>query len=82
MIRVIVHYPNYFDENNILQDGTQVIDTNNDEELRQILKDIYDLKKVDHVHLEFGFYNESHDFVHKGEVVIPFKDNVIPYISL
>lgn len=82
MIRVKVQYPDYLDENNILQDGTQVIDTNSEKELLSVLKDVYNSKKVDHVHLEFGFYDKLGNFVYKGEVVIPFKKGVAPYVVL
>ena len=73
MIRVKIEYPDYLDENNVLRDGTQTINTNNDNELLQVLKDVYNSKQVDHVHLEFGFYDKLGNFVYKGEVVIPFK---------
>lgn len=82
MIRVKIQYSDYLDENDILQDGTQVVDTNNDKELLQVLKDVYNSKKVDHVHLEFGFYNEAHNFVYEGEVIIPFKKGISPFIAL
>ena len=82
MIRVKIQYPDYLDENNILQDGTQVIDTQNDKELLQVLKDVYNSKKVDYVHLEFGFYNKIANFVYKGEVVVPFEKGVTPFIAL
>lgn len=82
MIRVKIQYSDYLDENNILQDGTQVVDTQNDEELLQVLKDVYNSKKVNHVHLEFGFYDKSHNFVYKGEVVIPFEKGISPVVVL
>lgn len=80
MIRVLVNYPDFVDENNILQDGTKVIDTNNDQELLNVLKTVS--KQVNHVHLEFGHYNEIGNFISTGEVTIPFKENVHPYIVL
>lgn len=82
MMRVKIQYPDYYDENNILQDGTQIVDTNNDEELQKVLKDVYNSKQVDHVHLEFGSYDKSHNFVYKGEVTIPFKKDISPCIVL
>ena len=82
MIRVKIEYPDYLDENNILQDGTKFINAQNDKELLQILKDVYNSKQVNHVHLEFGFYDKLHNFVYKGEVVIPFEKGITPFIAL
>ena len=82
MIRVKIQYPDYIDENNVLQDGTEVIDTQNDEELLQVLKDVYNSKKVTHIHLEFGFYDKLHNFVYKGEIVIPFEKGIVPFVAL
>lgn len=82
MIRVKIQYPDYRDENNVFQYGTQIIDTNNDEELRQILKEVYNQKKVNHVHLEFGFYDKLRNFIYKGEIVIPFEKDITPLIIL
>ena len=81
-MRVKIQYPDYYDENNILQDGTQIVDTHDDKELQKVLKEVYEAKQVNHVHLEFGFYDESHNFVYTGEVVIPFKKDVTPCIVL
>lgn len=77
MIRLKIEYSDYLDEN-----GTQVIDVQNDKELLQVLKDVYNSKKVNHVHLEFGFYDKLGNFVYKGEVVIPFEKGITPFISL
>ena len=82
MIRVKIQYPDYYDENNIFHDGTQIVDIHNDKELRKVLKDVYNSKQVDHVHLEFGFYDKSHNFIYRGEVVIPFEKGVAPCIVL
>lgn len=82
MIRVKFNLPDYYDEDNILQDGTQIIDVHNDKELQKILKDVYDANQIDHVHLEFGSYNKLGNFVYRGEITIPFKKGIVPYILL
>lgn len=82
MIRVKIQYSDYFDEDGILQDGTQIVDTQNDKELLRVLKDVYNSKKVNHVHLEFGFYDKLHNFVYKGEIVVPFEKGIVPFVAL
>ena len=82
MIRVKIQYPDYLNENNVLQDGTKIINVWNDKELLQILKDVYNSKQDDHVHLEFGFYDKLRNFVYKGEITIPFEKGVTPFIAL
>ena len=81
-MRVLVNYPDFVDENNMLQDGTKVIDVNNDQELLNVIKEVYESKKVNHVHLQFGSYDENKNFIFAGEVIIPFTKDVHPYVVL
>ena len=82
MIRLIVQYPDYLDENNILQDGTQVIDIKDDFELLYELKNIYNERKVNHVHLEIGCFGISNTFHTLMIVTIPFVKGITPFIKL
>lgn len=82
MIRVIIEYPDFTDSYGVLNDGTQVIEPKNDDELVNTLKDIYQKGDVNHVHLEFGDYDDNGMFKQKGEVTIPFEKDVTPFIAL
>lgn len=54
----------------------------NNDELLDILKEIYQDDLVDHVHLEFGCYNQIGMWQCKGEVIIPFKKGITPFVYL
>lgn len=51
-------------------------------ELFDVLKEIYRDDLVDHVHLEFGYYNQIGMWQYKGEVIIPFKKGITPFVYL
>jgi hypothetical protein len=59
-----------------------VIDCQNNNELLDVLKKIHQDDNVDHVHLEFGYYNQIGMWQYKGEVIIPFKEGITPYIYI
>lgn len=75
--RIIIHQPDTI-EYGIRKTNDQYIDVKTLDDLYQVLHN----NTADHVHLEFGEYNNVGNFESKGEVIIPFKKGVTPYSTL
>lgn len=80
-LRVECEYPDTVTGKHTVIDNKKVIEVDNFDDLRKVLKEKQEEGILDHVHLEF-YYVENKLCYGVGDVVVPFKDKVPVSIHL